>query len=62
MNNLAQSGYNAYVAKVNKEKRVLPFGKYLIYYNTTAVEINFYFALCGFPIALAFTVMSGEIY
>lgn len=49
MNNLCQSGYNIYVNKVNKEKKVLPF------------EINFYFALCGLPISLLYTVISGEI-
>ena len=49
-NNVAQSLYNTYVSKVNAEKKVLAF------------EINFYFALCGFPIALLFTVASGEIW
>jgi hypothetical protein len=50
MNNLAQSCYNAYVSKVNREKLVLPF------------EINFYFALCGLPIALTYTLYTGEIW
>ncbi len=49
-NNLSQSLYNSYVSKVNTQKSVLPF------------EINFYFALCGFPIALIFTIVSGEIH
>eukprot|EP00347_Sterkiella_histriomuscorum_P021288 403334531 len=50
MNNLAQSVYNVYVSKVNNEKKVLPF------------EINFYFACCGLPLALAYTIYTGEIY
>eukprot|EP00347_Sterkiella_histriomuscorum_P018313 403345983 len=49
MNNLAQSIYNVYVSKVNKEKKVLPF------------EINFYFACCGLPVALFYTIYMGEV-
>jgi len=47
-NNFSQAFYNVVVEKYDSEKKVSPF------------EINFFFALAGFPSCLAVTLYNGE--
>lgn len=45
---------------MNKEKKVTPFGN-LDYFNW-CIEINFFFALIGFPISVILTYLNGDLW
>lgn len=49
-NNFSQAFYNVVVEKYNADKKISPF------------EINFFFALAGFPTCLAITLYNNEFF
>jgi len=49
-NNFSQAFYNVVVEKYNSDKKISPF------------EINFFFAVAGFPTCLAITLYNHEFY